>query len=105
MHTSARRGHWLVLGTAGLGLTAALLLAAGWWLAAHAEAGWVWLGTPLTEQVAARLEPNNPASTDANYLSAAYQPATTVRGWHIVSVQAGNFYPLWQSLLDDDPTY
>jgi hypothetical protein len=98
------RGRWAMVGVAAL-VVAAGLLALGVALAARAEAGWVWLGTPLADQVAAQLAPTDPASTDANFLSAAYQPRKQVHSWHLISAEAENGAPLWQSVLDDDPNY
>jgi hypothetical protein len=75
-------------------------------------AGLVWLGPGprLRPQIEARLQPSGywpeyedaePGAVTSTYL----QPIEPVRHWQIIRVQAENGFPLWESVLDDDPVH
>jgi hypothetical protein len=102
----------LIMG-AGTAAVACTLIAAGLLLWANAAGtGRLWLGPGpgLARQVEERLQPSGGPPAYGSVApgaaaSAYYQPLEPVRSWQIVRVRTENTFPIWESLLDDDPVY
>lgn len=109
-HAHAHRR--LILGS-GIAAVACSLIAAGLLLWANAAGtGRLWLGPGpgLASQVEERLQPSGgpPAygsMAPGDAASMDYQPLEPVKRWQIVRVRTRNTFPIWESVLDDDPVY
>jgi hypothetical protein len=111
MNKPRRLPQWLIGGSL-VALVGVLSMAGLLVLARGSGAGLIWVGPGprLHSQVEMRLRPSGQApeydSNDPNGMTSTYlQPIDPLRTWQIEGVRVANSFPLWVSLLDDDPVY